>query len=93
MLLPAAPSGDKLCANRDFDFIKIDVEWMEMECLAGLKETIARCRPTMYIEVSVANKLPFHQWCEANKYDIVETYDFTGAQANYLIVPFADVAV
>jgi len=32
------------------DFIKIDVEGMEPEALAGARETITRCRPVMFIE-------------------------------------------
>ena len=32
------------------DFIKIDVEGMEMEALAGAQKAIARCRPIMLIE-------------------------------------------
>lgn len=32
------------------DFIKLDVEGMEMEVLAGTKETILRCKPQMFIE-------------------------------------------
>jgi len=32
------------------DFIKIDVEGMEAEVLAGAAQTISRCRPLMYIE-------------------------------------------
>lgn len=43
-------SVDSLGMNR-VDFIKIDVEGMEMEVLAGAKQTIASNRPTMLIEI------------------------------------------
>lgn len=35
---------------RRVDFIKVDVEGMELEVLAGAAETIKRCRPLMLIE-------------------------------------------
>ena len=38
------------------DFIKIDVEGFEAKVLAGAAETIARCRPIMYIENDRADK-------------------------------------
>jgi FkbM family methyltransferase len=34
------------------DFIKLDCEGMEVEALAGARETIARFRPAMFIEVT-----------------------------------------
>ncbi len=38
------------------DFIKLDVEGYESKVLAGAAETIARCRPMMYIENDRAEK-------------------------------------
>jgi hypothetical protein len=32
------------------DFIKIDVEWMELDVLQGTALTIERCRPVLYVE-------------------------------------------
>lgn len=32
------------------DFLKIDIEGMELEALAGAEDTLARCRPVMMIE-------------------------------------------
>lgn len=80
-------TGDKLLGMRDFDFIKMDVEWMEMECLDGLKNLITRCRPVMYIEVSGSNHSKFINWCAINSYEICESLKFTSQQANYLVVP------
>jgi hypothetical protein len=36
--------------DRD-DFIKLDVEGMELDLLRGAKETIERCAPVMLVEV------------------------------------------
>ena len=38
------------------DFIKLDVEGFESKVLAGAIDTIARCRPIMYIENDRAEK-------------------------------------
>ena len=35
---------------RDLHFLKVDVEGMEQDVLIGAKETIARCRPLMFVE-------------------------------------------
>ncbi len=40
------------------DFIKLDVEGYESKVLAGAAETIARCRPIMYIENDRSEKSP-----------------------------------
>ena len=43
--------GDFLFAQTVIDFIKIDVEGMEMQVLRGLDQVISRCAPDIYIEV------------------------------------------
>jgi FkbM family methyltransferase len=35
----------------DPDFVKIDVEGMEFDVLKGMRETISRCKPRLYIEI------------------------------------------
>lgn len=37
---------------QDVDFIKIDVEGSELEVLKGAEQTLARCKPTLQIEIS-----------------------------------------
>ena len=64
-------TGDELLAGRDFDFMKIDVEGMELKCLAGLSETIGRCRPRIFIEVDNENVADFQAWVDENAYEIV----------------------
>jgi FkbM family methyltransferase len=60
--------GDTLLANRSIDFIKIDVEGMEIEVLRGLSETVSQQRPTMLVEVDNKNSEKFITWVKENKY-------------------------
>jgi FkbM family methyltransferase len=43
---------DRLVAEREIAVIKIDIEGMEPQALAGAGETIARSRPAIYVEVA-----------------------------------------
>lgn len=81
--------GDTLFQDIDIDFIKMDVERMEMVALAGLTKTIGRCRPKMFIEISAENDQDFKQWVEDNNYCIDSTHDKLSAPlyANYFVVP------
>ncbi|MEZ5648012.1 MAG: FkbM family methyltransferase [Alphaproteobacteria bacterium] len=49
--------GERVCVTpidslnlARLDFLKADVEGMEMMCLKGAQETIRRCQPTLYVE-------------------------------------------
>ena len=42
------------------DFMKIDVEGMELEVLEGAKNSIARCKPQMIIEVAKSDRQKIH---------------------------------
>lgn len=80
-------TGDALLADETPDFIKIDVEGMEMQCLAGLAATIARARPKMLIEVDQANYDAFDAWLAANGYAVVDTIQRYATIKNFLIKP------
>ncbi len=60
-------TGDELFAAETFDLIKIDVEGMELEVLAGLSGLVERCRPLLFIEVRDENAAAFlrvlDDWC------------------------------
>lgn len=63
------------------DLLKIDVEGMELEVLAGAKETIERCRPVMMIEFI---KVTPEAICEAL---LPYEYDFTTHGLNLIGKP------
>jgi FkbM family methyltransferase len=52
----ASRTGDALCEGRSFepDVVKIDVEGHELRVLEGLRETIARNRPLLFLELHPA---------------------------------------
>ncbi len=85
--------GDQALAKDNVDFIKIDVEGMEMQVLAGLAETIARCRPRIFIEVDDVNNAAFLAWVEDNRYSIAATYRRYRVNENYLLVPKTKQAI
>lgn len=63
-------TGDSLLDGRPVEFIKIDTEGMEIQCLDGLERTIDCCRPALFVEVDNVNNEAFRQWCAAHVYRI-----------------------
>lgn len=67
-------TGIHLCSLDEFnierlDFIKIDVEGMEIDVLLGGNTTISRDRPIIFAEVnSLEGGLPLLQWCAGHQY-------------------------
>lgn len=80
-------TGDELLGGRNFDFVKIDVEGMEMPCLAGMAALISRCRPLIYIEIDANNTRAFEHWCLVNRYVVRERLRHYAFNENYLIAP------
>lgn len=79
--------GDTILAGEPVSFIKIDTEGMEMGVLAGLRETVARCRPTIFVEVTDTHIPKFEAWCAAMGYRTEKTYKRYPENTNYLVVP------
>jgi FkbM family methyltransferase len=68
------------------DFIKIDVEGMEMAVLAGAAALIERCRPALFIEVLDANAAELTAWADAHRYRFEKLFP-DKTHCNYLLVP------
>jgi FkbM family methyltransferase len=54
------------------DFMKIDIEGMEMEALEGARQTIERSRPMMLIERIKADPTQLIKWLEQRGYKVVQ---------------------
>lgn len=78
--------GDDVLQGEEVAFLKIDAEGFELKVLAGLTETIARCRPPMLVEVENANKQAFASFCEAQAYEVAQEFQRQEA-SNFLIIP------
>jgi FkbM family methyltransferase len=79
--------GDDALAGIVPDFIKIDVEGMEMMVLAGLGETIGKSRPKILIEVDNKNAADFFEWVDAAGYAVAETIERYPVNKNHFLIP------
>ncbi len=66
----------------DVDFIKIDVEGMELAVLTGAKETIELSRPIVLAEYLKSDKTALAEWFKSRHYTV-----YSGIGDNYLCVP------
>jgi FkbM family methyltransferase len=79
--------GDDLFAAEWFDLVKIDVEGRELDVLAGLADTIARCRPLMFIEVNDDHRSQFLALVEQWSYEIEWQAQMYPQITNFLLKP------
>ncbi len=78
--------GDDVFAETQVDFIKIDVEGMEITVLQGLEETIARARPPMFVEVENKNAEAFVELMDKWGYKTVDRYRRYRVNENFMVV-------
>lgn len=77
-------TGDSIFENIHLDFIKIDVETMEIVVLEGLRNTISKYHPRMFVEVEQGNQNDFEEWMKASDYVYLFT-DYTRGVYNHMI--------
>ena len=80
-------TGDRVTEGSQIDFIKIDVEGMEMVVLAGLSQTIARDCPPIFVEVDNANRADFLAWVDASPYRVERSFRRYRVNDNFLLTP------
>jgi len=68
------------------DFIKIDVEGMEMQALAGAAALIAAQHPILYVEVVDESVGEFMPWVDRHGYRVEKLFP-DKTHCNYLLVP------
>ncbi len=79
-------AGDTLLAHERVAFLKIDIEGMELDVLHGLRQTITRWRPNIFIEVRDKNVDTFNRWALEAGYRVVETFARYMNVKNYMLV-------
>jgi FkbM family methyltransferase len=79
--------GDSLFRGHPVDFLKIDVEGMEMEVLRGLEDTVSANRPKIFIEVQNDHTAGFTDWVRDHRYRVVERFRRYHSNENFMIVP------
>ena len=66
------------------DFLKIDVEGMELAVLEGARQTIRRCQPVIFAESnSLAASAPIFEWCAQEKYRVFGVLSSAYNQGNF----------
>ena len=85
-------SGQDLLRDVAPDFIKIDVEGMEMQVLEGLGDVLDRSQPMIFAEVDNENAKSFAAWARAHGYEIAFSLQRYRSNKNHLLVPAADAA-
>lgn len=85
--LEIRPGDDVVAPEDKIDFIKIDVERMEMMVLAGLEKTISRCRPPIFVEVDRNHLEDFEAWLAQNRYTVEITYQRSKRNINHMCLP------
>lgn len=79
--------GDDALADVTPNFIKIDVEGMEIRVLNGLRKTIKRARPTLFVEVDQPNDDAFQEFVKDVGYRVIKKMGQYKSNKNYILQP------
>lgn len=79
--------GDEFMGEDRADFIKIDVEGMEISVLEGLSSTIERDRPILFVEVDNENSSEMEKWLNRSNYQVSERFSRYSSNCNFLCRP------
>ncbi|WP_088625221.1 FkbM family methyltransferase [Oceanicola sp. 22II-s10i] len=77
--------ADALLADVTPDFVKIDVEGMEIEVLNGFDGVLARCRPVFMVEVDRENAEAFEAWLGRHRYGVLYTHARYRRNRNHIV--------
>jgi FkbM family methyltransferase len=80
-------TGDAMLAGQPVDFIKLDIEGMEMQALRGLQATIANHRPPVFLELDHINAAAFRDWMLEQNYVIAHEGPRYPANQDLLVLP------
>jgi FkbM family methyltransferase len=83
----AVRTGDAMLAGQRVDFIKLDIEGMEMQALRGLHATFAAHRPAMFLELDHTNAPAFRDWLAVHDYQVVHEGPRYPANQDLLVLP------
>jgi FkbM family methyltransferase len=73
-IISKCDSIDNIFSDKDsIDFIKIDVEGMEIEALIGAENIINKNKPLLYVEGSLKTMDCINDWINKNNYTRIET--------------------
>ncbi len=78
---------DDLAIDGPVSFVKIDVEGMELDVLAGGAALIEKHRPGLGVEVNRNCLAEFWQWVDAHRYHVVRANRDHALNINYVCVP------
>lgn len=82
--VPIAPLDALVAIDDHVDFIKIDVEYMELDVLAGVEALLRRCRPDVLIEIKNATIPAFLDTINNLGYHVVERFA-SSMETNFFI--------
>lgn len=80
-------TADAVLVDQRFDLIKVDVEGMELQVLAGMTQLVAKTKPRIFIEVDQENQPGFDEWMKLADYIVLEQFQRYVRNTNFLIGP------